>query len=132
MREKNGESKGVGFARIDNNKLCHKIIQELNGQPFPGKLISLNCLLSIKTFRSIFDHHQLKTTKSKNRKVISKVFLYLYNPNLFYVLCSSNAYRRFDFGSVLSFSSPISDFVVFYRAVVRTVKTWTWKISITT
>lgn len=45
MREKNGESKGVGFARIDNNKLCYKIIQELNGQPFPGNLISLNFYL---------------------------------------------------------------------------------------
>lgn len=36
MREKSGASKGVGFARIDDDKLCHTIIQELNGQPFPG------------------------------------------------------------------------------------------------
>jgi RNA recognition motif-containing protein len=35
MRERNGQSKGVGFARIDDNKLCDKIIQELNGKSFP-------------------------------------------------------------------------------------------------
>jgi RNA recognition motif-containing protein len=38
MREKNGNSKGVGFARIDDDKLCDKIISELNNQPFPGRM----------------------------------------------------------------------------------------------
>ena len=37
MREKSGNSKGVGFARIDDNKICDKIIQDLNGRPFPGE-----------------------------------------------------------------------------------------------
>ncbi len=36
MREKNGNSKGVGFARVDDNKRCENIIQDLNGKPFPG------------------------------------------------------------------------------------------------
>ncbi len=36
MRERNGDSKGVGFARIDNYKLCDCIIFELNGKPFPA------------------------------------------------------------------------------------------------
>lgn len=36
MRDRNGNSKGVGFARIDDKKLCEGIIQELNGKPFPG------------------------------------------------------------------------------------------------
>lgn len=35
MREKNGNSKGVGFARIDDDKLCDQIIMDLNSQPFP-------------------------------------------------------------------------------------------------
>lgn len=37
MRERSGDSKGVGFARIDDNKLCDKIVLELNAQPFPGR-----------------------------------------------------------------------------------------------
>lgn len=36
MRERNGISKGVGFARIDDNSLCDEIIKELNNRPFPG------------------------------------------------------------------------------------------------
>lgn len=36
MREKSGDSKGVGFARVSDSKLCDKIISELNGRPFPG------------------------------------------------------------------------------------------------
>lgn len=36
MRERNGVSKGVGFARIDDNSLCDEIIKELNNRPFPG------------------------------------------------------------------------------------------------
>ena len=39
MREKSGDSKGVGFARIDDGKLCHKIITELSGRPFPSNII---------------------------------------------------------------------------------------------
>ena len=37
MKDRNGNSKGVGFARIDDNKLCDIIIQELNGKSYPGK-----------------------------------------------------------------------------------------------
>lgn len=39
MREKNGVSKGVGFARIDDDKICDKIILQLNAQPFPGRYL---------------------------------------------------------------------------------------------
>jgi hypothetical protein len=37
MRERIGNSKCIGFARIDYKETCTKIIKELNGQPFPGK-----------------------------------------------------------------------------------------------
>lgn len=37
MREPTGNSKGVGFARVDFKETCEKIIKELNGQTFPGK-----------------------------------------------------------------------------------------------
>ena len=37
MKDRNGNSKGVGFARIDDNKLCDVIIQELNGKSYPGQ-----------------------------------------------------------------------------------------------
>ena len=36
MKDRNGNSKGVGFARIDDSKLCDVIIQELNGKSYPG------------------------------------------------------------------------------------------------
>jgi hypothetical protein len=36
MRERSGDSKGVGFARIEESKICDKIIQDLNNRPFPG------------------------------------------------------------------------------------------------
>ncbi len=36
MREKIGNSKCIGFARIDYRETCNRIIKELNGQPFPG------------------------------------------------------------------------------------------------
>ncbi len=39
MREKNGNSKGVGFARINDGSICNTIIQELNGKIFPSKVI---------------------------------------------------------------------------------------------
>ncbi len=39
MREKNGNSKGVGFARINDGSICNTIIQELNGKIFPSKII---------------------------------------------------------------------------------------------
>lgn len=35
MRERSGMSKGVGFARIDDNSICDTIIKELNNRPFP-------------------------------------------------------------------------------------------------
>lgn len=38
MRERNGYSKGVGFARVNDNKVCDNIIKELNGSSFPGLL----------------------------------------------------------------------------------------------
>jgi hypothetical protein len=38
MRERNGMSKCVGFARIEDNELCEKIVQDLNGRQFPSKL----------------------------------------------------------------------------------------------
>lgn len=38
MREKNGNSKGVGFARINDGSICNTIIQELNGKIFPSKI----------------------------------------------------------------------------------------------
>ena len=41
MKDRNGNSKGVGFARIDDNKLCDTIIQELNGKAYPGKTRSI-------------------------------------------------------------------------------------------
>ena len=37
MREESGDSKGVGFCRIDSEKLCSRIIQECNSKPFPGR-----------------------------------------------------------------------------------------------
>jgi RNA recognition motif-containing protein len=36
MRERNGDSKCVGFARIEENKVCEQIIQDLNNKPFPN------------------------------------------------------------------------------------------------
>ena len=36
MREPTGNSKGVGFARVDFKETCEKIIKKLNGQSFPG------------------------------------------------------------------------------------------------
>lgn len=36
MRERTGQSKGVGFARIDESVICDRIIQELNQKPYPG------------------------------------------------------------------------------------------------
>ena len=41
MRERTGNSKGIGFARIDYKEMCEKIIKELNGQPFPSKCCHL-------------------------------------------------------------------------------------------
>ena len=38
MRERTGNSKGVGFARVDYKDTCEKIIKELNGRSFPGNL----------------------------------------------------------------------------------------------
>lgn len=35
MRERSGASKGVGFARIDDNSLCDTIIKDLHNKPFP-------------------------------------------------------------------------------------------------
>jgi hypothetical protein len=37
MRERNGNSKCVGFARIEDNDVCEEIVQELNGKLFPGR-----------------------------------------------------------------------------------------------
>lgn len=36
MRERSGQSKGVGFARIDDSSVCDQIIDELNNKSFPG------------------------------------------------------------------------------------------------
>ncbi len=36
MRERVGNSKGVGFARVEFKETCEKIIRELNGKSFPG------------------------------------------------------------------------------------------------
>lgn len=57
MRERNGTSKGVGFARLDNNKLCDEIIQQLNNKPFPehnnqSKTISVKLADSGGIFKS--------------------------------------------------------------------------------
>jgi len=38
MRERIGNSKGVGFARVEFKETCEKIIKELNGKSFPGEL----------------------------------------------------------------------------------------------
>jgi RNA recognition motif-containing protein len=45
MKDRNGNSKGVGFARIDDNKLCDVIIQELNGKSYPDHSNKTKCLL---------------------------------------------------------------------------------------
>ncbi|RNA27989.1 RNA-binding single-stranded-interacting 3 [Brachionus plicatilis] len=57
MRERSGASKGVGFARLDCNRLCDDIIQQLNNQPFPdhanqSKLISVKLADSGGIFKS--------------------------------------------------------------------------------
>ena len=44
MKDRNGNSKGVGFARIDDSKLCDVIIQELNGKSYPGRIYFINAL----------------------------------------------------------------------------------------
>lgn len=45
MKDRNGNSKGVGFARIDDNKLCDVIILELNGKSYPDHSNKTKCLL---------------------------------------------------------------------------------------
>jgi hypothetical protein len=45
MREGSGDSKGVGFCRIDSDKVCTRIIQELNGKPFPDNNDKLRCIM---------------------------------------------------------------------------------------
>ena len=45
MRERSADSKGVGFARIEESKICDKIIQDLNNRPFPGFESSMKLLL---------------------------------------------------------------------------------------
>lgn len=41
MREESGDSKGVGFCRVDSDKLCARIIQELHSRPFPGRNLDM-------------------------------------------------------------------------------------------
>ena len=48
MREKSGNSKCVGFARIEDNEMCEKIVQELNGRLFPGKNSILKKIISLR------------------------------------------------------------------------------------
>lgn len=45
MRERSGHSKCVGFARIDESRVCDQIIDELNNKPFPGDSHSGKVLL---------------------------------------------------------------------------------------
>lgn len=45
MRERSGGSKGVGFARIDDDKTCDNIISELNNKPFPEHNNKLKLIL---------------------------------------------------------------------------------------
>jgi hypothetical protein len=65
MREKSGNSKGVGFARIDDNELCDSIIQELNNKPFPGNFpfIYIYCKLISKFLICLLNHLINKRTQ---------------------------------------------------------------------
>ena len=74
MRERNGQSKGVGFARIDDNKLCDKIIQELNGKSFPDHANKSKLLLvkladygqPLYKAHKLFNHSQNENSKDQD------------------------------------------------------------------
>lgn len=76
MRERNGTSKGVGFARLDSNKLCDEIIQQLNNKPFPdhinqSKIISVKLADSGGIFKSKFKHNGLNIEKENLNNTIN-------------------------------------------------------------
>jgi hypothetical protein len=74
MREKNGMSKCVGFARIDDDAICEQIVRELNGRQFPGKL-ELFFIQNVHHFQNTIKLEFICTdyTGAKNRTILVKL-----------------------------------------------------------
>ena len=66
MRERSGDSKGVGFARIEESKICDKIIQDLNNRPFPGFEANSSKQLLVKLADSGNNKKQRSNSSSNN------------------------------------------------------------------
>jgi RNA recognition motif-containing protein len=71
MRERTGQSKGVGFARIDESLICDRIIQELNQKPYPGLEGSNNKVLLVKLADTGNQKRQRNLTSSSSSSIIN-------------------------------------------------------------